>query len=97
MSLSYILSNEADIDLDEIFDYTQKEPGFEQAVKYLTNLEETFHKLCDYPNLGRVRSELRDDLHSIVIGRHVVFYSVLKKHILIVRILHQSRYLPLYF
>ena len=32
----YILSESADVDLEDIFDYTMNEFGFEQAEKYLT-------------------------------------------------------------
>ena len=35
----YILSREADNDLEKIFDYTLEEFGFNQAVKYLEEIE----------------------------------------------------------
>ena len=41
---SSLLSNDADTDLDEIFDYTKAEHGFNQAVQYLDNLFERLVK-----------------------------------------------------
>ena len=90
----YELSQEADKDLDEIFDYTQKEFGFDQAVKYLTQFEDLFALMVDNPALGKKREEIRSGLRSFPMAEHVVFYRILKDRIRIVRVLHGSRDLP---
>ena len=41
----YELSQEADKDLDEIFEYTLEQFGFQQAVKYLLAFEELFENI----------------------------------------------------
>lgn len=87
----YILSNEADSDLDEIFDYTEDEHGFNQAVKYLSDLESVFWQLVKHPKLGRERKELKKDIYSISEQEHTIFHQIKSDHILIVRVLHGSR------
>ncbi|MDO5638056.1 MAG: type II toxin-antitoxin system RelE/ParE family toxin [Myroides sp.] len=40
--ISYVLSEKAEVDLEEIFDYTCEEFGFNQAEKYLLEIESVF-------------------------------------------------------
>ena len=93
----YELSEAADFDLDAIFDYTEIEHGFNQAVKYLLALETVFNSLVVNPEIGRKRQEIKEALYSIVEQEHIIFYRILKNHIRIVRVLHGSRDLPKYF
>lgn len=90
-NLLYELSQEADKDLEDIFDYTVEKFGLDQAVLYVSSFENTFEALCNNPKLGRERTEIREELRSVVKESHVVFYRILKSKIRIVRILHGSR------
>lgn len=90
----YVLSREADNDLEEIFDYTFEEFGFNQAVKYLGEIDDVFVKLTNTPEIGRTRNEIKKSLYSLPIGNHVVFYRIQKEHIRIVRVLHGAKDLP---
>ncbi|MEZ5007175.1 MAG: type II toxin-antitoxin system RelE/ParE family toxin [Chitinophagales bacterium] len=87
----YVLSEAADKDIEEIFDYTNYKFGFNQAVTYLENLEEFFQKLVEYPELGRARDELKVGLYSLTMQSHVVFYRILNHSIRIVRVMHKSK------
>jgi toxin ParE1/3/4 len=89
--LPYELSQEADKDLGDIYDYTSLEFGADQAIKYLTGIEDLFDKLGRNPELGRKRDEIRQELRSISFVSHTVFYRIMERHIRIVRILHSSR------
>ena len=88
---SYELSEAADADLEEIFDYTAGQFSTEQAIRYLLGLENTFQNLCLHPKLGRERNEIRKNLRSISYESHTVFYRIIKDQVRIVRILHGSR------
>lgn len=87
----YELSQDADNDLVEIFDYTVEQFGFEQAVQYLSGFEQVFKNLCSNPKSGRERVEIRNGLRSFSKESHIVFYRILKDRIRIVRVLHASR------
>lgn len=89
--LPYILSLEADKDLEDIFDFTTDKFGQEQAITYLDGLENALQGLSANPKLGRERNEIRKGLRSLNKESHVVFYRILKDHIRVVRILHTSR------
>ncbi len=88
---SYELSSEAEKDLSDIFDYTEGEFGFDQAVIYLSEFSDMFQYVVDNPELGRERPEIRVGLRSVTANSHVVMYRVLKDRIRIVRVLHGSR------
>jgi len=87
----YELSPEADRDLDDIFDYTVREFGFDQAIEYLSGFDSLFVKLANNKELGKEREEIREGLRSLLKEKHVVFYRILADRIRIVRILHGSR------
>ncbi|MEP2446021.1 MAG: type II toxin-antitoxin system RelE/ParE family toxin [Balneola sp.] len=88
---SYELSLAANSDIEKIFDYTENDLGFDQAVKYISELDNVFTDLVNSPGLGRKRDEIKFGLRSIVQESHVIFYRVLEDRIRIVRILHVSR------
>ena len=87
----YELSPEADQDLEEIFEYTEREFGFDQAIEYLSGFDGLLGKLVNNPELGKERKEIREGLRSILKEKDVIFYRILKNRIRIVRILHGSR------
>jgi toxin ParE1/3/4 len=88
---SYELSLAADSDIEAIFDYTEKEFGFDQAVKYVSDLDTVFNELIRSPELGRKRNEIKIELRSLVQESHIIFYRILEDRIRIVRVLHESR------
>lgn len=94
---SYELSQEAEQDLSDIFDYTEIEFGLDQAVQYLKDLDSCFILLSNNPSIGRERIEIREELYSFISKSHVVFYRVLTDRLRIIRILHGSRDLPRHF
>jgi len=91
---TYVLSQAAEEDLGQIFDYTELEFGVDQAIQYFSEVEQLFYRLCDNPMLGRERKEIREDLRAISCGSHVIFYRILTYQIRVVRVLHASRDLP---
>lgn len=93
----YILSESADKDLEDIFDYTEVQFGFDQAEKYLIEIENVFQKLVLNPESGRKRNEIKEGLYSFPKDNHVIFYRNLDSHIRIIRVLHGSRDIPKIF
>lgn len=91
MPISYELTEATEKDLNDIFDYTAQEFGFDQAVEYLLEIEDKFNLLSEQPQLGKARNEIRNELRSFIHERHVIFYRVMDKRVRIIRILHGSR------
>ena len=81
----------AEMDLDGIGAYTLEMWGLEQAVSYLTKLDETFAALAQVPALGKDRADLRANLLSCPCDRHVIFFLRNDQgNVEILRILHYS-------
>jgi toxin ParE1/3/4 len=90
---SYRLSHKADTDLLGIATYTLNTWGQDQAVRYIDGIEACCEHLANNPELGRACDLVRPGLRRMEYGRHVLFYRVEGKGIVISRILHQ-RMLP---
>lgn len=97
MISSYELSIHAELDINVLFDYTEKEFNFDQALIYVSGFESIFHLLIENPELGKARDEIKLGLRSIPKDSHVIFYRIMRNHIRIVRILHSSRDVHHYF
>lgn len=80
----------AELDLDEIANYTQQQWGDVQADRYLNALEITCESLADTPQMGRECDWVRPGLRRMEQGSHVIFFVEEDKGILVVRILHKS-------
>ena len=94
---NYILSQEADFDLEDIFEFSFDEFGLEQAIKYLGEIDDVFIKIVKTPHIGRTRNEIKQGLFSLPVGKHIVFYRILIDHIRIIRVLYGGRDLPGHF
>jgi len=75
-------------DLDDIWDYTVGTWGYDQAEKYLRNVNGTFQTLAEKPALGRIYDAVYPGLRVYPSGRHLIVYFVTAKGIDVVRVLH---------
>lgn len=53
-------------------------------------IEAKIGTLAEQPMMGRLRDELASNLRSFPVGRYVIFYEVMPKGIVVVRILHSA-------
>ncbi len=80
----------AEADFDGIGRYTQELWGTDQAVGYLTRVDQTFAALAASPALGKDRGDLRPGLMSCPCNRHVIFFRRDDQgNVDILRILHE--------
>ncbi len=77
-------------DLEQIWNYTVKQWGVEQAERYIDILFACFDDLATNPELGRKRDDVMPDYRSFPQGRHVVFYIIESANIEIIGIVHQN-------
>lgn len=77
----------------DIGTYTLNAWGEAQTIRYIDGLETCCQQLADNPELGRLCSHIRPGLRRMEHARHVVFYRIEARGILVSRILHQ-RMLP---
>jgi toxin ParE1/3/4 len=86
---AYELSQAADRDLTEIYVYSFQQFGEAQADAYLVALGECMAQLAEAPRLGRAIDHLRSGYRRFEHQSHVIFYRVVDRGILVVRVLHE--------
>lgn len=91
------LSKLAMNDLNDIRDYTTKNWGRGQWLKYYRGMVAAFARIEERPDEGRDRSLFAEGMRSINYERHIIFYARLKSasdQPVVLRIVHQRRNLP---
>ena len=81
-------SPQAEVDLQDIFQYTQQMWGSDQRRKYLSIFMEKFDHIQAFPESGRSRTEIDLNLRTQIVGSHVVAYEVSDVETVILRIVH---------
>jgi toxin ParE1/3/4 len=92
-----LLSRRARADLEEIRRYTLETWGRAQWLVYYRKLVQGFETIANNPEAGRDRSLFVPGMRSLVCEKHVIFYrrlALANDAPVVLRILHQRRYLP---
>ena len=86
-----ILSPKAKVDLSEIWDYTCREWGAEQAEKYVRDLWNVMQGKTQDLTKSVDISDVRNGYRKVRSGSHVIFFRVSRGGgVEVVRILHQK-------
>jgi toxin ParE1/3/4 len=86
----YRLSKEAELDLDNIIDYTLSTWDEQQADRYTTEIRDCCRLLAQTPMIGRLCPWDTQGLRRMEHKIHIIFYEKTRDGITIVRILHKS-------
>jgi toxin ParE1/3/4 len=84
---SYKLSNAADEDFENIFDYGIDTFGFDQAIVYQTGMKMRLDELAQNPLRYTAVDHIKKGYRRSVYGSHSIYYRIEKKGVEIVRIL----------
>jgi toxin ParE1/3/4 len=88
--MKIFVSDRADADLLEIYRYlTERNPAAAECL--VGEIHRKFENLSHFPFIGRDRSSLSQGIRSVVVYPYVIFYTVERDRIIIVRILHGRR------
>ncbi|MHA7775341.1 type II toxin-antitoxin system RelE/ParE family toxin [Roseibium sp. M-1] len=87
----WLLSAEAEEDLQDIFLYSEESWGEAQARDYLLGLYDLFEIIANNPQIGRERQELGPGIRSLAHVSHVIFFLDWQGEVAIVRVLHKAR------
>jgi len=79
----------AEADLAGIWAYTVTTWGVDQAVAYTTNIK-TSCLFLDTAVIHSSAEHIRLGYKKVIIGKHVIYYTIHNDQLTIVRILHQS-------
>jgi toxin ParE1/3/4 len=86
----FVVSADAQADIDLIAAHTTDNWGWQQTDRYLGQLEDSFQLLAENPGMGRPCVAISAGLRRHEVGKHVVFYRMKPGGIRIVRVLHQQ-------
>lgn len=93
--MSFIVSEPAKLDINDIYEYSILEFGWDRTVLYLMEMEEVFYSITQHHQLGTKRMYIANDVFAIPFQSHVIFYRINSdSQVVIVRILHGSRDIP---
>jgi toxin ParE1/3/4 len=86
----YLLSPAAQIDLEQIWDYTCHRWDVEPADEYLRELQRAIELAAVNPQIGRACDEIRPGYRKLAAGSHTLYYRVTPEGVIdVVRVLHQ--------
>lgn len=85
-----VISERAEVDLREIWRYSFDNWGEAQADRYLDELDAGMQNCGREPERGKQREAVRSGYWSIMVRKHVVFYTFTNDRVLIRRVLHGS-------
>ncbi|MEM5329696.1 type II toxin-antitoxin system RelE/ParE family toxin [Paraburkholderia sp. JHI2823] len=91
---AYVLSPAAELDLDDIWDYTLARWGEPQAERYILSIESAIVGLVDGTQPSLSAADVREGYRKAVVGMHVVFFKESAALIDVIRILHQRMDIP---
>jgi toxin ParE1/3/4 len=88
--MKILVSRKAASDLLQIYSYVaQRNPRAAEAIVHQIDIK--FDQLTRFPFIGRERPSLAPELRSVVVGTHLIFYTVGSDRITIVRVIDGRR------
>lgn len=84
------VSEEANADLDGIFDYGAEAFGVDAAAAYVRRFDEAYALLREHPYAGPEHDRVRPPIRSLSCGGHRIFYDVLDDRVVVRRVLHKA-------
>ena len=87
---SYQLTEDAEEDVEGIYEYSILNFGLQQARDYVNGLHRCFGNLADSPRLGRDYSHVKANVLRFEYQSHSVYYTITADGILVLRILGAS-------
>jgi len=87
--MTYILTKEAQSDLEKIWLYSFENWSIDQADRYLNLILNEFDHLCKHPNSSNDYGKIRKNYWRTKVNSHFIFYKINKNGIEIIRVLHE--------
>jgi toxin ParE1/3/4 len=85
----YTLRPRAQKDIDAIWDFSAETWDGKQADAYILQIKRAIETIAADPLRGRVRDDIRKGYRTFPVGAHVLFYTMTRDGVQIIRILHQ--------
>lgn len=95
--LQIVISEEAVVDLNDIWLYTFQTWSKEQADRYYNLIYKEIEFLSQNPASGKKQDHIRPGYRSAKVKSHLIFYKIVDEELEVIRILHQNMDIPNHF
>lgn len=85
----FVVSPAAELDLDDIWDYSAENWSPRQAERYICMIQDTITGLTDGSQPSQTASHIRAGYRRAWVGMHVLFFKESDEVVDVIRILHQ--------
>ncbi len=94
--MDYIVSIEAQKDLENIWFYTAEKWSIEQADRYINFILDEIEYLALYPSSGRDFSKIKEGYFRTEVKSHLIFYKInqTQNRVETIRVLHERMDVP---
>ena len=89
MTLPYIISKKAVIDLEEIWVFTVDKWSVAQADRYYLLIIDEIEFICKNITCGKSMHNIRKGYRATKVKSHLIFYRVVNNTVEVIRILHE--------
>ena len=86
----YRLSRQAELDVEDIEDYSARRWGDEKAAQYVRDIFGAFGKLAARPELGRPRTDIPPPYLVHAVGSHLIVYRINDGRVEVLNVLHPA-------
>ena len=76
-------------DVEDIWSYSVEQFGIEKAESYLRDIQRACETVAKNPRRGVGCDHIRAGYRKVSVGSHVVFYRVVERSVIVVRVLRQ--------
>jgi plasmid stabilization system protein ParE len=91
---AYVLSEDADLDLDEIWEYIAQD-GIDAADRWIGKLFDGFEAIWRTPGIGHKREDLTDyPVLFFPVGAYLIMYRAIRPTVEIVAVTQGAREIP---
>ena len=87
---NYKLAPEAEADLDRLFDFGIDTFGVDQAIKYMTGIEDRFDNIANKPLMYPAVDHIRQGYRRSVYSAHSIYYRISNSGVEIMRLIHHE-------
>ena len=88
MTRGIVFSARADIDRDQIWDFTVEHWSVAQAETYLTGLDHLLRLLAEHPQMARERRDLVPPVRLHKYNSHLVIFTADETTLTVIRVVH---------
>ena len=89
--MRYRITQGAERDLDEIFEYWARRASLEAADRVIDKITERFWLLGEHPDAGKPKDELAPGVKCFPAGKYLIYYRKRRSIIYILHVFHGAR------